>query len=96
MTLSKKEDDVLKLIITDSFSKDRSYYNYFFNKNNHIKWFYPLLENNVFDPESISFDYINMDGNKKIKRSQFWVVLLYLEKISMKNDDRAIFINIKC
>ncbi len=52
----------------------KPYEDYFFRNVKNIKWFLPLVSNNIFQPKNIQFDD---QGN-----ALFWNVLVYLEWIS--------------
>lgn len=71
--------------VLDLIEKDKAYENYFFNKVEKLKWFYPLKKRGYFKPEkSPQPQETDKSGYYRIPE---WNILGYFERIStMKSD----------
>lgn len=81
--MNEKELKVLHEIKVDSDKR-----NYFFSKVENLKWFFPLLENDFFNANSIP----NQDGTGYLRD---WDVLPYLERLSRNHKENGLKVPLK-
>lgn len=81
--IENHDKDSVKGVISNLL-RDEALYREFFRNFDKLDWFHSLKS--FYNPNSIKCD---SEG-----RSQFWVVLVYLEKVSIQNEDDTVFIEL--